>query len=119
MKIRWKIYYIDGSTFSNKDGKPEDAPGWGVAAVAQEDDVTGVLIHHQHDFYCFDKQFGGWYGMDIWGVSQYFAKPGKKIIKLGEVMPTNKYRELIASLSGDPDLPNKSARYDWERRLDE
>jgi hypothetical protein len=27
MSFEWKIWYLDGSTFSNFDGAPEDAPG--------------------------------------------------------------------------------------------
>lgn len=117
MDLRWKIYYVDGSTFSNKDGNPEDAIGWGVAAVVQEDDTVGVQVHHLNDFYCFAVEFGGWAGLDYFGLAQYLARPGKKIIKLGEVMPTEKYKELIASVREDPDLPHKSARYEWERKF--
>ena len=115
MRLRWKIFYVDGSTYSNKQGNPEDAPGNGVAAVVQEDDVVGVQVHHQHDFYCFASKFGGWYALDYFGLAQYLAYPGLKTVKLGDVMPTHKYRDLIASLHKDPDLPNKSARYNWER----
>ena len=113
--MRWKIYYVDGSTFSNEDGSPEDAPGWGVAAVVQEDDLVGAMVHHQRDFYGFAEEFGGWHEMDYCGLAQYIARPGKKIIKMGDLMPTHKYQELIASLHNDPDLPAKSAKYDWER----
>jgi hypothetical protein len=117
MNLRWKVYYIDGTTFSNLDGRPEDAPGWGVAAIAQEDDVVGVQIHQQRDFYCFAPEFGGWYAVDYFGFAQYLARPGYKIVKLGEVMPTHKYRELLTSIRGDPDLPTKSTRYEWERKF--
>ncbi len=113
--MRWKIFYVDGSTFSHIDGKPEDAPGGAVVAVAQEDDVVGVMIHHGSDFYVFDKQYGGWYGLDVFGLTQYLMRSGLKIIKLAEVMNTKAYRALVKSLQDDPDLPMKSARYPWER----
>ena len=113
--MRWCIYYVDGTRFDNTDGAPEDAPGWGVAAVVQADSVIGAAVHHQHDFYFFAQEFGGWYACDIWGASQYFARPGTKIVKLGDVMPTEAYRALVESLHADPKLPHKSARYDWER----
>ena len=115
MDVRWKIFYADGATFCNTDGKPEEAQGWGVIAAVQEDSLVGVQVHHQHDFYCFAAEFGGWYALDYFGFAQYLARPGKKIVKLGDVMPTHKYRELIHSLHEDPDLPKKSARYNWER----
>ncbi|NOR90828.1 MAG: hypothetical protein GQ524_11320 [Anaerolineales bacterium] len=115
--MRWKMFYVDGTTFSNKDGKPEDAPGWGVAAVVQEDETVGVIPFSMKDFYCFAKEFGGWMGLDHYGLCQYLARPGMKIIKVGDNMPTHKYLELIAGLREDPDLPSKSARYDFERSI--
>ena len=112
--MRWRIYYIDGSTYSNEDGSPESAPGFGVAAIAQEDALVGVQIHQQKDFYAFSGDFGGWYGLDHFGLAQYLGRPGTKIVKLGDCMPTNKYRALVESLNNDPGLPAKSARYPWE-----
>jgi hypothetical protein len=114
MDLRWRIYYVGGETFSHLDGRPEDAPGGGVAAIAQEDDVVGVAIHHQKDFYCFDEQFGGWAGMDVFGFTQYLMRPGTKIVKLGEATTTTRYRLLVEGLRKDPGLPAKSARYPWE-----
>lgn len=112
--MKWKIFYIDGSEFGNEDGNPEDAPGSGVAAIAHEDKEVGVLIHHGENFYCFAEQYGGWVGMDYWGLSQYLARPGFKIIKLGEGMDLNAYKALLVRIRKDPTLPNKSARYAWE-----
>jgi hypothetical protein len=115
MDMRWKIFYVDGGTFSSQDGEPQDAPGWGVAAIAQEDEVVNIQIHQGNDFYCFDEKFAGWYGLDYFGFAQYVSEPGHKIIKLGDVMPTHKYRELLTTIRDDPDLPNKYTRHSWER----
>lgn len=112
--IRWRVYYIDGSSFSHLDGEPQDAPGGGVAAVAQEDEIVGVVIHQQNDFYCFAEQYGGWYGLDVFGLTQHLMRPGLKIVKLGETMTTERHKQLVASLKKDPALPAKSARYPWE-----
>lgn len=115
--MRWKIFYVDGSTFSNQDGAPEDALGSGVVAIAQEDELVGVQIHSGSDFYCFAEEFDGWYGLDYFGLAQYLIRPGMKIVKLGEVMSTQKYRELIMAIQKDSQLPNKSSRYPWERKF--
>jgi hypothetical protein len=115
--LRWRIYYRDGSTFGNSDGPPEDAPGAGVIAVAQEDALVGVQVHHQRDFYAFSEDFGGWCGLDEFGLSQYLARPGLKILKLGDNMSTREYLDLIARIHKNPDLPNKSARYSFERKV--
>lgn len=31
----WRIWYEDGSTFTNADGPPEASPPWGVIAIGQ------------------------------------------------------------------------------------
>lgn len=42
---RWRIYYADGSTFSNEDGEPWDAPGWGAQVICcEQDDGTAPPI---------------------------------------------------------------------------
>ncbi len=115
--MRWKIFYTDGSTFSNADGTPEEAPGGGVVAIAQEDETVGVLIHRGNDYYAFDKQYGGWYGLDEKGFTQYVCRPGLKIIKLGESMDTGRFRALFTRIQADHELPNKSAFYPWEETL--
>ena len=115
--MRWKIYYVDGSTFSSQDGGPEDAPGWGVAAIAQEDEIVDTQIHHLRDFYCFAVEFGGWAGLDHYGFAQYLSRPGFKIVKLGDFMPTKSYRDLITTIRDDPLLPAKNTRYEWERKF--
>ena len=115
--MKWRIYYIDGTTFSNDDGAPQEAPGARVAAVVQEDGTVGVQIHRGCSFYVCDEQYGGWYGLDHFGFAQYLERPGYKVIKLGEAMTTDGYRALLKQLQDDPDLPAKSARYEWEEPL--
>ena len=70
--IRWCIFYVDGTTFSNLNGEPEEAPGGGVAAIFQESRDVGVAVWKDctlqgDNFYVFGAQFGGWYGVDHWG----------------------------------------------------
>ncbi len=115
--MKWKVLYIDGTEFSNEDGLPADAPGGGVLAVAQEDANVGIAIHQQNDFYVFDEQYGGWYGLDHFGFAQYLIRPGIKIVKLGESMTTDKYKTMLRGFRDDPDFPHKSARYPWEAQL--
>jgi hypothetical protein len=33
--MTWRIYYEDGTTFSDADGAPHDSPPWGIVAIAQ------------------------------------------------------------------------------------
>ena len=46
--MRWRIYYGDGSTFSDRDGEPFDARPDGVQVVAIESKAapSGVALQH-------------------------------------------------------------------------
>ncbi len=39
----WKIWYVDGSTFTNDDGTPNDAPKHGVEVIAEKRDGRTIL----------------------------------------------------------------------------
>ena len=41
---RWKIWFIDGTTFDSTQGSPADAPAQGVVCIAQPDVETGREI---------------------------------------------------------------------------
>lgn len=120
--MRWAIYYSDGSRFTSDDGGPEDAPGASVLGIGQEDTTpeahnVGAVAHSGDHFYAFDVGlYGGWYGLDYFGLAQYLARPGLKVVKLGESTATERYRDFLAALREDPMMPEKSARYPWERR---
>jgi len=113
--MRWVIEYRGGGSFSNVDGSPEAAPGAGVIGIGQEDGSVGFLVHQGENFYCFDEQYGGWCGMDVFGLAQYLSEPGFKVVKLGTAMPTADFRAVLQRLRSDPRLPKKSAHYPWER----
>ena len=49
--LKWIIYYDDGSTFSNRDGRFEDAPSDGVLGIIERDDQVGYVIYYGKDFY--------------------------------------------------------------------
>lgn len=116
--MMWRTYYVDGSSFSSEDGGPEAAPGGGVVGVGQEDSQVGVVLHSGSDFYAFDLAlYGGWYGLDYFGLGQYLARPGFKVVKMGESMATDRFRAFMDALRADPMMPEKSASYPWERRI--
>ncbi|MHA2066384.1 MAG: hypothetical protein ACXABY_18590 [Candidatus Thorarchaeota archaeon] len=47
--MRWKIYYDDGTTFSNEEGTPESAPLDGVLCIVEKQDQ--VQVYYGFDFY--------------------------------------------------------------------
>ena len=87
--MRWRIYYTDGSTYSDRDGSPFDAPTDGVQIIAQEDPgpARGFQVDfknlHGKDFFVWDES---WACVDIVGLIQYIRRRvGTQKILLGEM----------------------------------
>ena len=115
--ILWRTYYADGRTYDNNDGPPAGAPGAGVQAIAQSDESCRWICR-SGDFYLFDLHlYGGWAGVDIFGLAQYITRPGLKIIKMGETTDNETFREILSRASAD--IGHKSAWRKEERRPDD
>ena len=99
MLPNWKIYYGDGSTFSNADGPPESAPCTRVICVAFFDDDNRRRICHQADYYCWDGK--RWYSADASGFWQYMQEPGFKVVKFGREIGDLQYRSVMSTAMND------------------
>lgn len=108
--MRWRIYYADGSTYSDSDGPVEGAPYPGVLAVAHEDVSTGPYntgrrYRTNYDYYGYWPQF--WSGMN--NLDAYLAEPGWKKVVRGLWVPDDQWHRLLALLDVDDYLPPKTA----------
>jgi len=90
----WKIWYDDGSTFSNEDGNPEDAPIDGVQAILQWLPLGNYDIIPPADYY--------WWLWDRWasgntsGLDRYLRKRDqiKLIIIFGRWTSSNMFQQI-------------------------
>lgn len=113
--LEWRIYYDDGSTFSNAEGAPHEAPALGVQMILQADPVVGRQVITGKDFYYFD--LGAWMSADWFGLWDYLCRPGaEKTVRFGRNMRSQDYHALMGRAVKDPDFPPKSAWYPGERR---
>ena len=76
----WKIYYDDGSAFSDLDGAPTQAPARGVQVVVNRPDretfvEVGAVLLWRHDYYWFEN--GSWYGSDLTGLLDFLLRSGR------------------------------------------
>ena len=53
MSLKWKIYYDDGSTYSDELGDPFEAPARGVQIIAIEHPEVGRELLGKEDFYWY------------------------------------------------------------------
>lgn len=116
--MRWKIFYDNGSTFTDVDGKPFDAPKRGVIAITVQDGEHGRALCRDNDFYIWNVYDGNelWQGVDWFGLWDYLVDPGVKIVLFGRTIGNKEYRNLINKVVNDPYLPNKTGWAQGERR---
>jgi hypothetical protein len=106
--VTWKLYYGDGSTFSNLDGPPSAAPPCNLQALAQQSDIAiGRKTVSHYDFYWWDD--GEWFGGDLYGLFDYLQRQSPSIVKFGRALPRLQFEAILARAVQDPDLLPKTA----------
>lgn len=120
--MRWRIYYGDGSTFSNQDGPPDQAPSRNVQLIVVWNlEVGRILLHGFHalnvaDFYWYRAEQELWHAGDYAGLIDYLMDPGPKTVKFGRNLPREDFFKLYAAALADPDFPAKSGVIPGEPR---
>jgi len=123
--MKWRIYYGDGSTFSDEDGSPGEAPIVNVQVIVQPGKQTGRYWQAGSDYYVFWND--RWVGVDIAGVLDFLVdcsllEWGDEIdaavivqravntglVKLGRMMEKEAYYALLARANDDPDFPMRT-----------
>ena len=102
--MRWRIYYGDGSVFSDADGSPEDAPAANIQIIVQDDPVVGRYLLSQKDYYFFRE--GQWYGSDLFGMIEHFQLTGE--LKTGRSVSNEQYDAIQKRAIEDPGFNPKS-----------
>lgn len=97
--ILWRLYYGDGSDFSNEDGPAELAPPTNVMCCAWYDDDNRRRLAHAADYYWYEE--GRWYGSDLFGLWDYLARPGLKVVKFGRMIADLQFRNVMSRAMAD------------------
>ena len=104
----WEIYYDDGTTFSDLEGTPQDAPSFGVIAVVSPDETVGRIITHKWDwYYVVGDQ---WWGSDVYGVLDRMTHNLEvTALKQGRNVNNTAFRRIMSEASINPRFSKKSA----------
>jgi hypothetical protein len=146
-RLEWAIGYSDRSIFTNSDGSWGKAPYWDAQIVVTENETVGRQFHCRNDFFiledgevmCIDivtlvyllEKRGFAKLVDLEHPTQFELSDGTKvsefglkmaaahagIIKLGIMLPTPKFRALIADAYAMEGFPRKSGWLPDEPRL--
>lgn len=120
---RWKLWYADGSVYSDLDGPAQDAPGWGLLFAVQRDQDHGyrVIAGGQQgihvDYYWWDRETESWFVGDYIGREDYLALPGWRKVINGRSVLNSVFWARLKLASEDPDFPAKTGWLPDEPRL--
>ena len=111
----WKIFYGDGSTFSDLDGSPENAPGVNVQVIIQTSKDHGREVikggnQWRDDYYWWDNESRRWWCGDLFGLFDHLSQKGWRKVLFGRSV--NDFDEIYKAALNDPDFPPKTG---WER----
>jgi hypothetical protein len=109
--ITWKIYYHAPdapnyySTFSNLDGRAEDAPVYGVIVIQQPiENGRGIDRVVGADYYAIDEE-GKWVGMDDKGLEdRRINNLPYSALKEGRWINTDRFWDILYLSSDDKDF---------------
>ncbi len=112
--LRWRVWYDDGSSFSDLEGEPHEAPGRGVQVVVQADPRTGRRGISGADYYIWKGD--RWFGVDLFGLWDYLSATGLKVVKFGRYIERSRFEDILRRAEADRGFPLRSAWLPSERR---
>lgn len=92
----WRIYYADGSVYTDRDGPVEDAPAWGVVAIVEYNQVDGKRMIVNADYYVWEDRGMGphWWEANQLGLIDYLQRNGWKKVVFGRLIENDQYNEI-------------------------
>jgi hypothetical protein len=99
----WKVYYADGSTFSDEDGPWEEAPADGVACVVVRDDDYGRYVLNGLNFYYMPC---GGQPLDVTHTNDIGPQLRRRCpwLKHGVGLPRSEWKDVLIRATRDPDF---------------
>lgn len=116
--LKWEVYYGDGSVIRDCDCEPYRLPKRNVQAVVMECRSHGRVVCKADDFYIYAAYDGelSWQGVDYFGMWDYLADPGVKIVLFGRTLGNVEYSQVIQRAMNSEYLPPKTASFPGERK---
>ena len=100
--MRWKIYFVDGDTFSSEDGSPNEAPLKGVAVITVEDGRCGRRVLKYCDWYRYDHDYDRWFDCTEFDVLLHLTRHGSVVARRGQYMADDAFEKILIAAHDDP-----------------
>lgn len=103
--MQWRVYYTDGSTFDSTQGRPEDAPGYGIAGIVQQGEDSGRAFVLGVDFYWYDVGAACWSGGDLAGLLDHITNVVGAVKQARTLARHEDWRSVKERMLSDEDFP--------------
>lgn len=98
----WKIYYGDGTTFSDADGSPWDAPRLDVQFIIYKLPHNGKFLGLSGaDYYTFQNEFGWWYLTEMDMFDHLFKRGSNQLFLKGRMISYEETQRLSKQVWGE------------------
>lgn len=99
--IAWRIYYGDGSTFSDADGSPFAAPRSNVQVIIERDARVGWRWISGYDYFVLDPERGGWRETNEFGLFDYLQRAKQPLVLFGRWLTDAEWHRLFTRVKSD------------------
>lgn len=98
----WKIYYDDGSTFTDADGTPFEALRIGVQFIVQKlEHNKKYLILSGADYYTYQDDFGWWSCTELDMFDHLFTAGSNQLFVKGKMIGYDTHNKQILRVHAD------------------
>ena len=101
--MNWKIYYTDGTTYSDEDGDWENAPSHGVVCVVVKDPDYGRFVLNGLNYYYRPNNAGP---LDVAHCNDIVPQLVEQApwLKFGTGVSKAHWKEILIKATKDPDF---------------
>jgi hypothetical protein len=99
--MNWRVYYGDGSTFSDADGSPFAAPRSNVQVIIERDARVGWRWISGYDYFVLDPERGGWRETNEFGLFDYLQRAGQPLVLFGRWLTDEEWHRLFTRVKSD------------------
>lgn len=115
-QLNWRIYYKDGSTFSNLDGSPQEIPVRnGVQVINVRDGKKGRRTLKLVDYYVWSPTLDRW--VDCIDTTSAICRALREpyiVLLAGEYLREADFEKVLIQAHNDPEFP-LSDKNPWSR----